>query len=322
MIVALSKRTLTYPGRTLFLLFVLLLLACAGFHKLWLNTSFKASFDADDPLLMAMNEQENTFSKNDNMVVLVSAAQGDVFDRNALQALAALTDAGWKTPYVSRVDSLTNFNHVESRGDELLVEAILDKPQEKSDAQLQVARQAILNTPELRSYLVSADARSSAVWMTFQLPENPTTEIAEAAAHVKADVQRIAAQYPQYQFHVTGTVEAANSFTDAMLQDMAWLLPIGYGLMIAALTFLLRSVWATVITLGLVTVTTLLVMGIKCWFDGAITAVNMFAPTMIMTIAIADCVHVLTSFSVTIAPAWKSAMPWLWPSRKTSRRFS
>ena len=81
-----------------------------------------------------------------------------------------------------------------------------------------------------------------------------------------------------------------------MLKDMALLLPIGYGLMVASLTLLLRSFWATVITLSLVSVVSILVMGIKCWFDGAITAVNMFAPTMIMTIAIADCVHVLSGF--------------------------
>lgn len=287
---------LTNPKTTLIMVFLAVMVACVGFKNLWLSTSFKINFDVTNPLLIAMNEQEDTFAKNDNMVVLVVAKDGNIFNRQALQAIDELTDLGWRSPFASRVDSLTNFNVVESQNDTIIVEPMLDNPSTKSDELLAKGKQAILNSPELQGYLLSKNGRSSMVLMTFQLPENPTVEINQISQHVHQLVDQIAPKYPQVEFHVTGTVEASSSFTDAMIKDMAWLLPIGYGLMVFALTFLLRSLWATVITLSLVTVVSLLVMGIKCWFDGAITAVNMFAPTMIMTIAIADCVHVLTGF--------------------------
>lgn len=284
------------PKSALAVMFLAIVLACIGFKNFWLSTSFKINFDKTNPLLIAMNEQEDTFSKNDNMVVLVIAKDGNIFNRQALQAIDELTDLGWKSPFASRVDSLTNFNSVESDNDNIVVEPVLDNPSTKTDEQLAKGKQAILNSPELKGYLVSNNGRSSIVLMTFQLPENPVGEIKQISDHVHHIVDQVAPKYPQVEFHVTGTVEASMSFTDAMLKDMALLLPIGYGLMIASLTLLLRSFWATVITLSLVSVVSVLVMGIKCWFDGAITAVNMFAPTMIMTIAIADCVHVLTGF--------------------------
>ena len=291
-----NNMVLNNPKTTLVLLFLAIIVACVGFKNLWLSTSFKINFDKTNPLLVAMNEQEDTFSKNDNMVVLVTAKDGNIFNKQALQAIDEITTLGWKSPFASRVDSLTNFNVVESQADNIIVEPVLENPANKSDALLLKGKEAILNSPELKGYLVSQNGRSSMVLITFQLPENPTVEINQISQHVHQAVDQIAPKYPQVEFHVTGTVEASSSFTDAMLKDMALLLPIGYGLMVFALTFLLRSLWATVITLSLVTVVSILVMGIKCWFDGAITAVNMFAPTMIMTIAIADCVHVLTSF--------------------------
>lgn len=240
------------PKTALTIVFLAIVIACIGFKNFWLSTSFKINFDKTNPLLIAMNEQEDTFSKNDNMVVLVIAKDGNIFNRQALQAIDELTDLGWKSPFASRVDSLTNFNSVESDNDNIVVEPVLDNPSTKTDEQLAKGKQAILNSPELKGYLVSNNGRSSIVLMTFQLPENPVGEIKKISDHVHHIVDQVAPKYPQVEFHVTGTVEASMSFTDAMLKDMALLLPIGYGLMIASLTLLLRSFWATVITLSLV----------------------------------------------------------------------
>ena len=66
--------------------------------------------------------------------------------------------------------------------------------------------------------------------------------------------------------------------------------------MVFLLITLMRSVWATVITLTIVTFSTTITMGFKTWFNGDINSVNSFAPTMIMTIAVADCVHLMVSF--------------------------
>lgn len=292
----LREAVLASPRATLVVIVLLTLLAGVGFKNAWLNNSYKASFDTDNPLLLAMNDQEATFTKNDNMVVLVVAKQGDIFSRSGLAAVDAVTEGGWTAPYSLRVDSITNYHHAEGVGDELVVDKLLDRPAERSDAELARGKQIVLGSRELVGNMVSPDGKAALVLMTFQLPENPIGEMPEISRFVHAQVDEVAKQHPELEFHVTGTVENANAFVDAMVQDMAWLLPIGYGLMIGLLTVLLRSFWATVITLTVVTFSTLLAMGLKCWWDGAINAVNMFAPTMIMTIAIADCVHLLTSF--------------------------
>lgn len=45
-----------------------------------------------------------------------------MFTNKALGALEELTQAAWKTPHSSRVDSLTNYHHSRAEGDDLIVE--------------------------------------------------------------------------------------------------------------------------------------------------------------------------------------------------------
>lgn len=292
----LRETVLANPRGTLVVLVLMTLLAGLGFKNAWLNNSYKASFEADDPKLLAMNDQEATYTKNDTVVVLVVPRQGDVFSRSNLVAIDTLTNRGWYAPFVLRVDSITNYNHAEGVGDDLVVAKPLEQPQSLSDAELARGRDIVRQTPELVGNLVAGDGRAAVVLMTFQLPENPIGEMPIISKFVHAEVDKLAAQYPQLEFHVTGTVENANAFTAAMIQDMSLLIPLGYGLMIAFLVILQRSFWAVVITLSVVTFTSVITMGVKCWLDGSINAINMFAPTMIMTVAIADCVHILSTF--------------------------
>jgi hypothetical protein len=76
---------------------------------------------------------------------------------------------GWKSPFASRVDSLTNFNVVESEADNIIVEPVLENPATKSDEQLIKGKEAILNSPELKGYLVSKNGRSSIVLNYFSI---------------------------------------------------------------------------------------------------------------------------------------------------------
>ena len=314
------------PKRVLLLTLMATLLACTGYKNIGFNSSYKSFFDSDDTLLIAMNEQEAHYAKYDNILIVVGAKEGNIFTPRALQALHELTSAGWLTPYSSRVDSIINYNHIESLQDELIISTLfqwsspastappLDAPsatspasphptQEASYARLQLsdqqisrAKSIIMSTPSLVGNYVAKDGSAATVFMTFDISDNPLEESIEISRHIHELVKRIEVEYPELELHITGTIENAAAFTDATLQDILTLIPIGYGLMVLLLMVLMRSVWATVITLTLVSFTTLISMGLKSWLDGDINSINSFAPTMIMTIAVADCVHLFVSF--------------------------
>jgi predicted RND superfamily exporter protein/cytochrome P450 len=298
---------LTKPKQVVFWLLFITTLACIGYKDIALNSSYKSFFDADDPLLMAMNQQESIYSKYDNMLIVVGVEEGDVFSPSALHALHLLTEASWQIPYSTRVDSIINYNHSQGFEDELVVSHLFDFS-ELIDSQFKTfshdfsvkditdAKKIIMSTPSLVGNYVSEDATAATIFITFSISDNPLEESIEISEYVHQLVNQVRQTHPELILHITGTIENAAAFTDATVQDVLTTIPIAYLIMVVLLVVLMRSFWATAITLTLVTFATVITMGFKAWIDGDINSINSFAPTMIMTIAVADCVHIFVSF--------------------------
>jgi predicted RND superfamily exporter protein/cytochrome P450 len=303
------------PKQVLLWILLITSLACLGYQNIALNSSYKSFFDGDDPLLMAMNRQEATYSKYDNILIIVGVSEGDVFTPSALSALHQLTEAGWQAPYSSRVDSIVNYNHTQGLEDELIVSHLFELSENTDDEndvnssllqstqslqlspkRIQKAKAIVMSTPSLVGNYVSKDATAATVFITFSVSDNPLEESIEISQHIHKLVDQVKRKHPELDIHITGTIENAAAFTDATVQDVLTLIPLAYAIIVILLIVLMRSIWATVITLTLVTFTTLITMGLKTWINGDINSINSFAPTMIMTIAVADCVHIFVSF--------------------------
>ena len=93
-----------------------------GAANLTVANDYRVFFGADNPDLLAFETIEKTFSKNDNVLLVIQPESGSVFTPRTLGMIRELTDAAWQTPFSTRVDSLTNFQHTEAEGDDLLVE--------------------------------------------------------------------------------------------------------------------------------------------------------------------------------------------------------
>ena len=290
---------LTKPKTVIISALLITLIACIGYKNIALNSSYKSFFDADNALLIAMNQQEATYAKYDNMMIIVGTETGDIFTPSALSAINKITQAGWQAPYSSRVDSITNYNHTQGLEDELIVSYLFESFENDalpSDIEINTAKDIIMSTPSLLGNYIAKDASAATIFITFEISDNPLDESYEISQYIHQQVGQVQASYPHLTFHITGTIENATAFTDATLQDVLTLIPLAYLVMVTLLIVLMRSIWATVITLSLVTFTTMITMGVKAWFNGDINSINSFAPTMIMTIAVADCVHIFVSF--------------------------
>jgi len=76
-------------------------------------------------------------------------------------------------------------------------------------------------------------------------------------------------------------------------RDMMTLVPIMYGVMIVFMIFLLRSVSGTVATLLLITLSVTITMGLAAMLGIKLNPASAVAPIIILTLAIADSVHIL-----------------------------
>ena len=130
----------------------------AGAQHLTFTNDYRVFFGKDNPQLMAFENLQDTYAKNDNVMLVLVPADGEVFTRETLGAVAWLTERAWETPYSTRVESLSNYQHTSAIEDDLLVEDLAYEPQNLTDDDLLRIRDIALNEPVLVNRLISPRA--------------------------------------------------------------------------------------------------------------------------------------------------------------------
>ena len=92
-----------------------------------LSSGYRAYFDDDNPQLLALEALENTYAKSGNVLFAIVPRADDAMSERTLEATAWLTERAWQTPYSTRVDSLTDFQHTTADGDDLLICDLVDE---------------------------------------------------------------------------------------------------------------------------------------------------------------------------------------------------
>ena len=87
----------------------LVVTTAAGVQHIGFATNYRVFFSDDNPYLQAFEELQNVYIKDDNISFVITTAEDDVFTTEMLTAIRGFTDEAWKLPFVTRVDSLTNF---------------------------------------------------------------------------------------------------------------------------------------------------------------------------------------------------------------------
>lgn len=87
-----------------------------------------------------------------------------------------------------------------------------------------------------------------------------------------------------------------NAFSESAQNDMSTLVPLMFLLVIVAFGLLLRSISGTLASVIVIFMSILVAMGLFGWAGFELTGLTVSAPTIILTMAVADCVHLLVSF--------------------------
>lgn len=275
---------------------LLVVIAGAGASRLGFSNDYRVFFGAENPQLTAFEALQNIYTKTDNILFVVAPASGDVFEPATLAALEELTSAAWRIPYALRVDGLTNYQHTRADGDDLIVEDLVEDAWSRLPAELAAARAVALREPLLVRRLIAEDARVAGINVTLQLPEKSPTETTEAVAAARQLAAEIETSHPGLAVRLTGQAMLGNAFAEEAQNDMMRLVPLMYGAILLALVLLLRSVSGTIATLTVILSALITAMGAAGWMGILLTPPSSVAPTMIMTLAVADAVHILATF--------------------------
>jgi predicted RND superfamily exporter protein len=274
-------------------------IAASGARFLTFKTDYRVFFSTDNPQLQAFEQLQNTYTKTDNVLFVLAPKDGNVFTQETLASIIALTEASWQIPYSIRVDSITNYQHTEAEGDDLTVDDLVPDAGQLDAGGLERIRNIATNEPLLVNRIISPDGRVTGVNVTVQLPdpeEQTGKEVPKVTAFARNMVDELRAANPDLDVYLTGMVIMNNSFPEVSIRDQQTLVPIMFAVVVITLVLLLRSFTATVGTFLVIVCSVLTAMGIAGWLGMALTPPSASSPTIILTLAVADCVHILVSF--------------------------
>ena len=274
---------------------LLMLAVTGGARFIGITNDYRSLFDEDNPQLAALDALEETYASSNTALVAVAPREGSVFTRETLAAIEELTDAAWRTPWATRVDSLTNFSHSEAAEDDLVVEPLVEDAPSLSDDDLVRVEGIALGSIELAGRLVSHDGDVAGLAINFALPEDTDAALAEISDYLRGLLDEARASHPDLAYHLTGDVILHRTFADVTRGEMETLAPIVFLIIVVASALLLRSVLGTlalVITLVFVINTT---MGFAGWIGTVFNPVNSGVPIIVMTVAVAHSVHIVAA---------------------------
>ncbi|MDE0155925.1 MAG: MMPL family transporter [Gammaproteobacteria bacterium] len=274
---------------------LIMLAVTGGVRFVGVTNDYRSLFDEGNPQLAAFDALEDTYTETNTALIAIAPLEGSVFTRETLGAVEELTEAAWRAPYSTRVDSLTNYNHSEAFGDDLVVEPLVDDAQSLSDADLQRVEEIALNATEIAGRLVARDGRVAGMAITFSLPENPDAAVIEITDYLNTLLDEACTAHPDIACYLTGDVVLNRAFADATRDDMEKLTPIVFLIILVATAVLLRSAIGTLVTILVVMFTVNTTMGFAGWIGTVFNPVNAGVPLIIMTIAVADSIHIVTA---------------------------
>lgn len=294
---ALGRFITRHPVLIVVLSLLLTLALGKGAGNLTFSNDYRDYFSEENPQLLEWERLQEVFGKTDNVLLSVTDASGSVFNRETLTALVAITDTAWQVPYAKRVDSLTNFQHVEPVGDDdIHVGDLVTQSESLTEADIARIKSVALTHPQLVHFLVNGEGSTTAINIEVLLSEHPREQIAEISAHAYELKAELSQRYPHLQFHLSGSVLYNYAMTSATKQDMATLMPGMFLLTLVLFGILTRNVSSAIATGVLMIFSIIGTIGLAGWLGVVLMAPSLSAPTIVMTLAVANAVHLIVTF--------------------------
>lgn len=270
--------------------------ASAGLKSLGFKNNYRIFFSSNNPQLKALDNINAEFNESRNVYIAVEALDGDIFTNNNLEAIKNLVNKAWSTPYSTRVDAITNYQHTYAKKDDLFIENLVPEDEILDDTLINQIKNIAYSEKNIKGRLVSNDGSMAGVNILLNTNPDSTHQDIEIVNYARQIAQELKDENPQLKTYITGQSALSISFGEAAGKDGETLIPLMF-LMILLVTFLVtRSVSSTLFAFLIVLISILTGLGIAGWIGYNLNALSASAPTIILTLAIADSIHILVSF--------------------------
>ncbi len=263
-----------------------------GFH---LSNDFRVYFSEDNPELLAFEQFEKEFGSHDSIALLVKPKEIKKdftwLMPSTLNQLGDWTETISHWPFVNRVHSLHNLPILFGKDDE-----VSQHPISYYIEQLDWVQHQLNKDKHWQGLLLSPDNQLTMIVAELNIDKTQSSQVKSIIQQAEIHVKEWRSAFPNYEFYLIGSVVSNITLERAVQQDLLTLVPISYLVITLCLLFFLRSIKATLLTLIVITLSIVFTFTVYSWFQLELTPVAGFVPSVVLTLAVADCVHYLSSY--------------------------
>ncbi len=289
---------LKYRWRVVLLLLLLMVLPLSGMRLLQFSMDYHVFFGGNDHHLDEFVKQQKIYSQNESVLIAIEPNTNDIFDYKLIKVIQQYTDEAWLLSAVTRVDSLSNFQDITAKGDELITRELVEKDLELSESRLNYIKSVALSDPNLHNRLVSNDGKYTAIALTFLLPDGngKNEQIIDIVNKVRELASRLEAEGEVRRVYLSGTVMVNNAFYEVSKHDLITLIPVMFLVIIIFMSALIKSLGTTMLVFTKVGFAVGISFGIGSMLGIKLTPPAAAAAPIIMMLSIADSVHLLITY--------------------------
>ncbi|MBL4909839.1 MAG: MMPL family transporter [Alteromonadaceae bacterium] len=285
-----------HPWLVIFTSILLALAAAYGAQNLVFKSDYRVFFGKDNPQLIAYESMQKIYNKSDTVNFILAPKNKQIFTNKNLAAIKVLTEASWQIPYSTRVDSITNFQYSHAEDDDMIVEDLVYDASTLTKDKIEKIKVVALHEPLLVNSIISKDLAVTNVSVTIQLPgKNPVKEMPTVVKKVRQLKAEFEAANPNVDVYLSGMIMMNTSFAESSIHDSSTLVPLMFLVVIITIGLLLKTITGTISTIVIIILSIVSTMGLAGWMGFYLTGPSASAPTMILTLAVADCIHILST---------------------------
>ncbi|MDD1794233.1 MMPL family transporter [Enterovibrio sp. ZSDZ42] len=296
-LIRLVSSVLARPKLTLIIVLGAIFALAGGLATLEVNNSARVFLAVGSPEKVALDELEANYSKDENVMFVVVPPEGEsATSPKTLSLVRALTDELWQSPYARKVTSLVNFIDpvADADGGGMIVDDLVMTGEEESAETQETLSRFFEERPDVIGNLVAKEGNATTVFLTVAMSSQDLLAVKKVALHARELQQTYLEKYPDYQIYLTGLVMLDYALNEASDNDSGSLVPIMIVLVLVLIGALFRAFVPPLIALMVILLSILASVGAVAWAGIQLNTASGAAPLIILVLAVANVVHILT----------------------------
>lgn len=212
-----------------------------------------------------------------------------VIGKEFLDTIVAVTEELQYLENVVRVDSLSNFNFIETQLDDINITPLVG-----DDFDVKEVQRKSENLDEIKNSILSESGEYSLIYARLA----PLFESSPNYGPVIEDLKNRLRPYEKdgYRFFLLGNVSVTQAFRDLAWHDNITIMPVAISLIILILFLFYRSVISVFASLIVAFITITSTLGLVGHIGIVYNSILGAIPAILLAICLADTIHIMTSF--------------------------